>query len=258
MAKRDHLTYEEKMSLSARDIYSLVFTGAISRFPNEYLNKEIIKELIRWLLLEKKKLNKDQILSITWAYIKELKLGSAEKIFEYSMFNMFNYCFPEFEIKIWQVKPICSNHFDILENRIQFVKDVAQLEGINLDLLEDVKKINIEMVDKYSTKARVKAGGLNVLLSDATNFEEWQFNKVSKWTDELICRATKKLIEEILKWDYECVCENISISTFIDNGFKSLIIKGCRKSVYKALNIAYPKLYKNGDLKKVRRMKEEI
>jgi hypothetical protein len=258
MAKRDHLSHEERFKLSVKDVYSLIFTGAISRFPNGYLNKEVVKELIRWLLLERKKLSKDEILDINWDDIKRLKLGSAQKIFDQSLFKMLNHCFPEFKLKIWQVKPICSNHFDVVENRIQFVKDVAQLEGINLNLLEDVKRINIEMVDKYSTKVRVKAGGLNTLLSDATKFEEWQFNKVSKWTDELICRATRKLIEEILIWDYECVCNNISISTFIDNGFNSLIAKGCNNSVYKALNIAYPNKYKNGDLKKVRRMKKEI
>ena len=57
------------------DVYDLVRTGELKKFPNNYLDKGIIKDIVRKVLLEEKKLTREDIITkVNYEFLMNLKI----------------------------------------------------------------------------------------------------------------------------------------------------------------------------------------
>ena len=62
------------------DVWYAVWTGKIKVFPNNYLDKDICKELIRTLVIDELHLSRNEILEINFKFLAKYKLGRTRNI----------------------------------------------------------------------------------------------------------------------------------------------------------------------------------
>lgn len=62
------------------DVWYAVWTGKIKVFPNNYLDKDICKELIRTLVIDELHLSCKEILEINFKFLAKYKLGRTRNI----------------------------------------------------------------------------------------------------------------------------------------------------------------------------------
>ena len=83
------------------EVYSMVTRGELKRFPNGYLDKEVIKVIVRHLILNVYKYTREEVITkIDHQFFIDNCLGGARKFFEKSEKNILVYSFPEWEIKL--------------------------------------------------------------------------------------------------------------------------------------------------------------
>lgn len=235
-------------NLSDVEIYLLVREGIISRFPQSFLNEFSCKRILRWLCLENYHMTRDEICNIRQDFLFLNSLGGFRKIFDYNMFSLIQYCFPELNIKHWETAKVSDHFWEDKENQREFVEWMAEKEKIDLNNLKDVSKITANMLTKYGgSKARRIAGGTFELISSATGnkFQEWEIFKMDVWTEEKAIKAVKWLIEQKLKWSNEQIQEYLTASVFQKNHLGGLLKNYCNNSPLKAINIAYPGRFKS-------------
>lgn len=62
------------------DVWYAVWTGKIKVFPNNYLDKNICKEIIRTLVIDELHLSRKEILEINFKFLAKYKLGRTRNI----------------------------------------------------------------------------------------------------------------------------------------------------------------------------------
>lgn len=62
------------------DVWYAVWTGKIKVFPNNYLDKDICKELIRTLVIDELHLSRKEILEINFKFLAKYKLDRTHNI----------------------------------------------------------------------------------------------------------------------------------------------------------------------------------
>lgn len=62
------------------DVWYAVWTGKIKVFPNNYLDKDICKELIRTLVIDELHLSRKEILEINFKFLAKYKPGRTRNI----------------------------------------------------------------------------------------------------------------------------------------------------------------------------------
>lgn len=230
-------------SLTAVQVYDYVVAGRILTFPNGYVIPENMKEILREVILKRHKLTKEEICKkVNYTYLKRFQLGGARRAFNGSMYELITYCFPEFNIKRWELNKVPNGYWKNKEFKKEFMLWVAEKEGIDLESVSDLSRITAKLIQSY--------GGSKVI-DDMTVFEaikliaqtdvrEWQVIKVPSWTDEKVKEAVRWLIEEKLKWSHDEVVEKISARVFYAHDLGGMLRKHCNHSPIKALQIAYP------------------
>lgn len=237
------------------DVYNLVATGELKKFPNNYLDKENIKEIVRYMILGVYGYSREDVLQkIDHKFFQDIYLGGARKFFETKDYLLISYCFPEWDIKPWEYNKSVSNNFWLdKENQKAFVIWIAEKEGFELIDKDSFKKITAQVINKYGgSKAMKHAGGTYNLLNSVypNRYKEWEITKVASWNKEKAISAIKWLIEERLKLNKEDVC-NLKVKDFEDNDLDGMLQKYCHHSIMYALNLAYPGVYKRTGIRTI-------
>lgn len=215
-------------------------------FPNNYLNKDTAKLLIRELLLKELKLSRDEMLSINYRFLSNYKLGGTRKFFDNNITDLLIYCFPEFKFHPWEVTKSQPHMWEDENIRSGFIRWVAEKENIDLTNIKDISRFSAIMIQNYGGSKALKYGnGLFELIKPVISPEikEWQVFKVNKWDKDKAIKAVKWLIEEQLKWSYQDVYEKLTAKVFYKNNLGGLLSKFCHNSPYEAFNLAYPNVF---------------
>lgn len=228
------------------EVYSLVVRGELKKFPHNYLDKDIIKEIVRHLILVVYNFTREDVIAkANHKFFSDNFLGGARKFFGVSDMTMIIYCFPEWDIKYWEFKEVPPGFWQHVENCKDFVLWVAEKENFDLNTKEGFRKITAKVIYKYAgDKPLSYSGGIFGLLDIVAcgKFKKWEITKMVSWSKEDIIDATKWLVEKKLKYTPEQVC-NIKIEDFAKNSLDGMLQKGCNHSILEALNLAYPGMY---------------
>lgn len=228
------------------EVYELVATGKLKKFPNNYLTQEIIKVIVRHLILVVFQFTREDVITkINHNFFVQNFLGGARKFFDCSDMVMLIYCFPEWEIKYWEFKEVPAGFWMNVENRKAFVLWIAEKENLDLDTKEGFRKITAQTIYKYAgCKPLSYSGGIFELLNVVADnrYKKWEITKMLSWSKQDIIDATKWLIEEKLCYTPEQVC-NIKVEDFALNNLDGMLQKGCNHSILMALELAYPGKY---------------
>ena len=228
------------------EVYSLVVKGKIKKFPNNYLDKEIVKEIVRHVILNIYGYDRQQVINkVNHEFMQKNFLGGVRKLFEYSDAEVLAYSFPEWDLKYWEFKKVSPNFWHKRENLKDFLLWVCNKEGLNSQKKEDLRKITAKVLEKYGgSKPLVHAGGMYELLSIVTDgkYKKWEIMKMVSWSTEEITCAMKWLVEEQLHYTPEQTC-NLKVADFVKYNLDGMLQKECNHSILKALEIAYPGMY---------------
>lgn len=217
--------------------------GDLKVFPNNYLTKDICKTLVRELLLNELNMSREEILNVKQDLLSKYKLGGVRKLFDCKIYELLNYCFPEFDIHPWELTKMHPHLWEDEGIRSEFVLWVAKKENIDITNMDDLSKFSAKMIIDYGGSKPLKyAGGLYELIKPVIdpNFKEWQIFIVSRWDKDKVVEAVKWLIEDELKWDLDTVYNKLTAKVFYENDLGGLLSKYCHNSPFEAFNLAYP------------------
>lgn len=253
--KRNKRSNMDFSTLTALDVYTLLINNEISKFPSGFISKETMKEIIREVILNRQKFNREDICEkISYDYLGKYKLRGSRRAFDEDIFKLITYCFPEFDIKQWELKKVRNGFWTNEKNRKEYMEWLIKKENINPDKLSDLKKINAELIDEnLGRKAREHSKGVYNLILHVAKIEikEWQVINVAKWDDKKAIEAVKWLVEEKLMWNEKEVAEKITVKIFEENDLGGLIQNYFKHNVIKALNLAYPGKFKRNNSYKI-------
>ena len=156
---------------------------------------------------------------------------------------MISECFPEMNIKPWELNKIQNGFWVEKQTQKEFMQWVVEKEKIDVKSIESLRRIDAKLVEKYGgSKPLVHGGGLYnlILLIAKVEVKEWQVIKMREWKAEKAIEAVKWLIEEKLKWSDEEIETNLSIKVFDDNYLGGMLQRFCNNSPARALELAYP------------------
>lgn len=234
------------LDMTPVEVYVLVAKGRFKKFPNHYLGKDNIKEIVRHLILNVYQYTREEVIEkVNRKFFHENFLGGARKLFNMCENEILIYSFPEWDLKHWEFKKVSPNFWKRKKNRKAFVCWVAKKEGINIKTKEGLRSISTSVIQKYGGHKVVEdAGGMYELLNTVAcgKYKKWEITKMTSWSKEEIIAATKWLIEEKLQYTPEQVCQ-IKLSDFTKNNLDGMIQKGCNNRVIVALELAYPGQY---------------
>ena len=237
---------QNHMMMKPLELYALVATGKLKKFPNNYLDKASIKQMVRHVILNLYHYTrKDVLTKVGQNFFRDNQLGGAKKFFNKSNIEMLIYCFPEWDLKHWEFREVKNGFWNNPENQRDFVLWVAEKEGLNPNTKEGLRKITAAVLQKYGGgKAMVHAGGLYELLNTVAcgKYKKWEIIKMASWSQKEIIEATKWLVEERLKYNPEQVCD-IKVADFARNNLDGMLQKACNHSILVALEAAYPGQY---------------
>lgn len=246
--KRNRTSKIDYTSLTALEVYSLLINNEIPKFPPGFVSKEAMKEIIREVILNKEKFKREDICAnVSYDYLGKYKLRGSRRAFDNDIFQLITYCFPEFDIKHWELKKVRNGFWASEKNRKEYMEWLIQKENINPTKLSDLKKISAELIDKnLGRKAREYSNGVYnlILIISKIQIKEWQVINISKWDDKKAIEAVKWLVEERLMCSDKDVFDKITIKAFEENDLGGLLQNYFKHNVIKALNLAYPGKFK--------------
>ena len=226
------------------EVYSLVVSGSLKRFPNGYLDKDNCKEIIRYVLLDTLHMTREEICEkISINFLKKYRIGCFNRMFNYKIADIASYCFPEMDIRPWELTKVDNKFWHNPDNRREFLLWVAQKEKLDMTNINDVRKINANLLRKHggSRSFRDSDGVFSVIsLVTGDSIKEWELVKMSKWTEAKAIEAMHWLIEEKLGWTDEEVYNNLTVHTFYEYNLGGLLKNYCGHRPLRALEIAYP------------------
>lgn len=238
--------YKNHLDLEPIEMYCMLLQGKLKTFPNNYLDKENIKIMVRHLVLTLYGYGREDVLTkVTHAFLQANCLGGAKKFFDKCDIKMLIYCFPEWDLKAWEFAKTPQNFWKSKNNQRDFVLWVAEKENIMLRSKEDYRKITAEVIFKYGgSKAMRHAGSLFNLLNTVAcdKYKKWEITRIFPWHEDELIPAIKWLVEEKLGLTPEQAC-NLTKKDFADNNLDGLLFHVGNRSVLKALELAYPGRY---------------
>lgn len=217
-------------------------------FPNGFWDKETAKELVRYFVFNVKGWDRKATCeNLTTKLLRDNYLAGVCKQFSSSTIAITDYCFPEWDIKPWELRTCPNAFWNDPANCAKACLWVAQQEGIAEDKDAFCQKFSARMLRDYGIgKAMVRMGGLyevaNVTFPE-WKLKPWHLKKIGKITEAMVIDAVTWMIEDALKWTHEDVCDFICVKTFYDHGIGKILMKGCNHSPIRALEIAYPGQY---------------
>ena len=245
--RRKNTSNIDYTKLTSIEVYDYLVAGKILKFPNGFVTPHNMKEIVREVVLNRLKLTREEICKkLSYIYLRKYKLGGSKRAFNSNIFNLITYCFPEMDIKYWELNKVENSFWEKEKNRKEFMLWLTQKENIDLTSIDDLRILDAKLIQKYGGSKALKFGGgvySLILLVAEINVKEWQVVKMPVWTEAKVKDAVKWLIEEQLKWTHEEVVKNISAKVFYENNLGGLLSKYCDHSPIRALQIAYPGQY---------------
>ena len=233
-------------NMTPLEVYALVVRGVIKKFPNGYLDKERIKTIVRYVMLDAYNFTRQDVIQVVnHEFFQKNFLGGVRKLFDYGDNEVLIYSFPEWELKQWNFRKAPPNFWKNKANQKEFVLWICDKEGLNPNKKEDLRKITANVIEKYGgSKPLVGAGGLYELLCSVTGkrYKKWEIIKMSVWSKQEAIEATKWLVEEKLKLTPNQVC-NLNVSDFTKYNLDGMLQKMFNHSILMALDLAYPGMY---------------
>ena len=227
------------------EVYIRVAIGELKKFPNNYLDKQRIKEILRHIVLKVYNFNREQALKLNHDFFSEHYMGGFRKFFDFGESEIIIYSFPEWDIKYWEFNKVPPKFWEDKQNQKEFVEWIAKKENLDITTKEGLKKLTAPIIMKHGgSKALTYAGGEFELLNSVANgqYMKWEIIKMTAWKRQDIIEATKWLIEEKLQLTPEQVCK-ISVADFAKYNLDGMLQKGCKHSILGALELAYPGKY---------------
>ena len=238
--------YKNHFDLEPIAMYCKLLKGELKTFPNNYLDKESIKIMVRHLVLTLYNYNREDVLTkVNHAFLQANCLGGAKKFFNKCDIEMLIYCFPEWDLKAWEFPKTPQNFWKDKNNQRDFILWVAEKEKMDLRTKEDYRKINVELIFKYGGgKAMRHAGSLFDLLNTVAcgKYKKWEITIIWPWKQEDLIPAIKWLVEEKLQLTPEQAC-HLTRQDFVDNNLDGLLCRVGNRSILKVLELAYPGMY---------------
>ncbi len=238
--------YQNHLDMSPLDLYSLIVDRQLKKFPNGYLDKPAIKEIIRHVIIDKYGYTREEILTkVDREFFKNNYMGGFHKFFEFGESEILIYAFPEMDLKYWEFRKVPPKFWESKENQRSFVCWIANRKKIDITKKEGLRRITADIIQKNGgSKALIYAGGLFELLDSVAcgKYKKWEIIKMTSWTEKDIIEATKWLIEEKLLFTPEQVC-NIKVEDFVKYNLGGMLQRGCNHSIITALEFAYPGKY---------------
>ena len=239
--------YKNHLGLDPISMYGMLLQGKLKSFPNNYLDQESIKVMVRHLILTLNGYNRQDVLTkVNHAFLEANCLGGTKKFFNKSDITMLIYCFPEWDLKAWEFIKTPQNFWKSKDNQRAFVLWVANKEGISLENKNDYRKITVAVIFKYGgSKAMRHAGGLFELLNTVAcdKYKKWEITRVFPWHEDEIVPAIKWLVEEKLQYTTPEQACRLTRKDFADNNLDGLLERIGQRSVLAALELAYPGVY---------------
>lgn len=253
--KRNYFKVDETFEMDTFEVYNLVLSGKLKRFPNGFMDRNVAKVLVRSIIIDELKFSREDICKkFNFEILKQYCLGGTSKYFDsiYDGINhIFNDLYPDNPIMQWELNKVHPEFWVDVKNRINFITWIAEKENINIFNVEEAKKITAVLVNGYGGSKPLKvAGGLHRLILDVpgVTYKEWEFLKINSWTEDKVIIATKWLIEVVLQWEHEKAASDICAKIFYDNNLGGMLSKYCLNSPARALQIAYPGEYTEEEL----------
>lgn len=229
------------------EVYDLVAKGELGKFPNNYLDKETTKYILRHIILNVCKFGrKDVCEKVNHKFMQKHHMGWFRALFGMKDYELFKYSFPEWDLKEWEFNGSVSPQFwEKRKNQREFVLWVAEKENLNLNKKDDLKKLTAHVIVKYGGQKSMKySGGIFNLLTSVIGkrkYKQWEITKVSCWTEELTKDALEWLVSEKLHYSKEQIC-NLRLRDFRANDLDKLLQKYDYK-IIDILEVAYPEEY---------------
>lgn len=227
------------------EVYYMLVKGTLKKFPNGFLDKDIVKLIVRHVILDVYQYDKKKVIKdVGQEFLRQNFLGGARKFFGRSHLELLIYCFPEWDLKLWNFARLTPNFWKSKENRKEFLIWLAEKEGLDLNKKEDLQKITAALMNKYGASAALKYTSMFELLDSMCEgkYKEWEIVKGLPWNKERARVATKWLIEEKLKLSKEQVC-HLTKRDFEENDLSGMLQKACGRRIINALELAYPGVY---------------
>ena len=248
--------YDDINNLTAVEIYKLVISRRLSRFPNYFWSGsdtnqnvvECIKYLIENILDWDEKHVKTSLKTETF---KKNRLGAMLAIiFGDSAYRALDTAYPD-KYKPWELQNTPLNYWN-LDTGIMATKWLLEkLKWTDEDILTNICINTFESNGLGGMLAVVYSGSAYRALNSVypNKYKPWLFkNSPSNyWTLELGIEAVKWLIEDVHGWDIQNVKDNLDSNIFCENNLESMLSALFNCSPYLAINTAYPGVYKPWD-----------
>lgn len=228
------------------EVYLLVCKGKLKKFPDNYLDKETIKKISRHVILDIDNFTRDEICKkVNRTYLSKNCMGGFVKKFNQDILSYINYCFPEFNIKGWELTKVAPKFWEDKKNQKEFMIYLFNKLNIDSTSKEDIRRLTAREIIKHGgSNALKKVDSYFELIQLVTkdSFKEWEVTKIKVWNYEKAVLAVRWLVEDKLKLDKVGAC-NLTVKDFAKNNLDGMLQNVFNHSILKALNAAYEDIY---------------
>ncbi|MBQ3422031.1 MAG: hypothetical protein IJH34_10255 [Romboutsia sp.] len=245
-------TKEEISKMDAVDVYKLLLTNRIGRFPNGFwIRPDAIDNAIKctkYLMENILKLSDEEIKEkLTYNLFRENKLkGMLMTCFGGSPFKCIQTTYPEKNFKPWEFNMAPLNYWQDINNSIEATKWLIETKLRFTD--DEIKeKLNVKLFQQNGLGGMLGISfngspynAINTAYPEK-NIKPWEFKIVPQgyWTKKTGIEATKWLIEDKLKLSDEEIKEQLSQNLFIDNGLYGMLKHSFNGSPFDAISSTY-------------------
>lgn len=234
-------------------MYEMVLNKDLGKFPDGYLDKDTCKIILRHIVLDTLHMSRKQICQkVALPFLREHHISSFRRQWDCKIHLMIEYCFPEFEIRPWELTRVGNEFWKSSENQRDYLIWLIQKYNLDVNNPYDMKKITAQFVIKNGGKrALTAAGGIFPLLTLVTGdmYQEWEISKTFKWNDESAKNALKWMFEQRLGWNLDQIAKKLTAQTFKDNRLGGMFKNYLNNSKIVALNLVYPNKFAQKGLK---------
>lgn len=248
--------------LTSIEVYNLVLSNKIARFPRNFwkeISEKELRELLIYFFEEILHWTIEDIKNKVDSYIfSKYKLGGGmfQDIFEGSPFKVVNFTYPNC-IKEWELRNTPLSYWTI-DRCVEATKHILEKENWTD---EDIKnKPIVELFNKYgitTVYVNIFEGNVYNLINTVfpNRFKPWELPYAPKnyWNIETGVEAIKWMLEEKLNWNDEDIKKNFKRDTFREFKLEAMLNKVFDYSPFKAINMTYPGRFTEKDFNQVPR-----
>jgi len=238
------------------DVYEELLDGRRKKFPDGTWNhREEAIRVIKYLIEEKLKWSREDV----------CKYLSVDVFTKYKLRGLLNKCFNDSPYKALEATyPGVYKGWELQNAPIGFWNKENAVQAMKWLIEEKLKWSREEVCSRFNIKVLNEngLGSMVVICYSNSPFEAldaaypgvynpWELKSTPSryWTRETGIRATRWLLEEQLEWTRKDICKGLTRGVFKQNGLVGMLERCFNGSPYKALEAAYPGIYKPWELR---------